>query len=69
MKAANHVADDVTIDEPEQLDDDKTIDVTQWRDIAEARMEQVRHWARANPIAAVGVALGAGFVIGRMFRR
>lgn len=69
MKAANHVTDDVTIDEPEQLEDDKTIDVTQWRDIAEARMEQVRQWARANPIAAVGVALGAGFVIGRMFRR
>lgn len=69
MKAANEVTDDVTTDEPRQLEDDKTIDVTQWRDVAEARMDQVREWARANPIAAVGIALGTGFVIGRMFRR
>lgn len=39
------------------------------RDQAFAAAEVARDWIAANPAAALGVAAGAGFLIGRVLRR
>ena len=39
------------------------------RDQALAAAEVAREWIAANPAAALGVAAGAGFLIGRVLRR
>jgi len=76
-KAATPHEQEAEVDTPE--DDDVAADersdenagameppwVAQARDIA----EQTREWVAANPFAALAAAVGAGFVIGRIFRR
>lgn len=44
-------------------------DVAELRQAAQERLEAARSWIRDNPLPALGIALTAGFVAGRIFRR
>lgn len=40
-----------------------------WLDDAGRMAERARAWAVSNPFAAIGIALAAGFMVGRVARR
>ena len=40
-----------------------------WLDEAQRMAERARDWVMDNPLAAVGVALTTGFLVGRIARR
>lgn len=63
MEVAEPLNDEL-IDEPRDI-----IPSTDWRALAEERLQLVRQWTKDNPVAALGIALGTGFVVGRMLRR
>lgn len=39
------------------------------KDRASERIEVARSWIQQNPLPALGIALAAGFVVGRIVRR
>lgn len=60
-------------DEPEAHESDAADTAARTLDAARERatevLETTRAWIVANPAAAIGIAVGAGFLVGRVVRR
>ena len=72
MKAANENTDDIDVDPSEveaKLDPNAPTVDPKWQVRARERFELARAWVQDNPLPAIGIAVAAGFVAGRMFRR
>ena len=67
MATANPAADPIEIEVEERTEHDEA-DVP-LVDRLETLGNQVTQFVVERPLAAVGIALGLGFVVGRMFRR
>jgi ElaB/YqjD/DUF883 family membrane-anchored ribosome-binding protein len=57
---------DHAYEESEVVDDGQ---LSRLRDEAQLRLQSARRWIQANPVPALGIALAAGFVAGRIVRR
>jgi ElaB/YqjD/DUF883 family membrane-anchored ribosome-binding protein len=69
MKVTEHIDVEATEADPRpepQVDDGQ---LSRLRDEAQLRLESARKWIQANPVPALGIALAAGFVAGRVVRR
>jgi len=56
-------------EDEEDLGPDRESQLHELREKAQIAMEQGATWIRANPAAAVGLAVAGGFIVGRMLRK